>query len=298
MTALELLLTADAAAAQRLAQEADRTNLQRRQADQTLKDEAIRMARPFLERGDPGLVLASPDWHKGLIGIGASRLVERFQVPAVLFAVEGDEARGSARSVANIDVKAVLDRCAGLLVRYGGHAQAAGMTLRTRDIEAFRRAFLSSLAVAPPGGPVPKVYDLDLPLPVMSAGSLTDLMKEIEQLEPFGVGNGKPIFRCRSLRLLRPPQLMGNGSHLRFAFRDSTAAGAPQGAALGREFVAFNSTDSWQQWLAEQRVSEGEILSQHWDILFQINRNTYRPHGDVYDPVQQLLVDLRPAVDQ
>ncbi len=113
MAALELLLTRDPEVARRLAEEADRTNTRRKEQDLLLKDEAIDMAVPYVQRGDPGLVLASSAWHKGIIGIGAARLVEQYQLPVILIAVEGDEARGSARSVPDVDVKAILDRCAG-----------------------------------------------------------------------------------------------------------------------------------------------------------------------------------------
>jgi single-stranded-DNA-specific exonuclease len=294
MTAMELLLTNDPAQAQLLAQEADRTNKLRRQADQALKEDAVRMVEPYLEQGDRGLVLASTEWHKGIIGIGASRLVERFHVPAVLIAVEGEEARGSARSVTGIDIKAVLDHCAGLLRRYGGHAQAAGMTLRTRDIDAFRLAFLEALKMQPQKGPLPKAYDLELPLVAMTASDVAALVGEIEQLEPFGVGNRRPVFRCDGLRMLRPPTPLGNGTHLRFSFRGENAGPAAAGA-LGREFVAFGSTENWRRWLVRQAITEADALLWRWDILFQISRNTYRPHGDFYDPVQQFLVDLKAA---
>lgn len=294
-TALDLMLTGQAEAAQALAREADRTNQERRQADQLLTESALTMAKPFLARGDRGLVLASPDWHEGIIGIGASRLVEQFKVPTILIAVTGEEARGSARSVPDIDVKAVLDRCASLLPRYGGHAQAAGMTLHAQDVPALREAFLAVLATAPPGEPVPEVYDLDLPLAEMSAGEVAELVSELEQLEPFGAGNRRPVFRCSGLRLLRPPQPLGNGAHLRFAFRsaaDGPTVGRP--AAL-REFVSFGSGDAWRRWLANRAGTETDLLSVSWEILFQLNRNTYRPRRGRYDPVQQLLVDLRPT---
>jgi len=294
MAALELLLTDDPGMAERLAQEADRTNTRRKQADVALKEEAIAMAEPYVSRGDPGLVLAGSSWHKGVIGIGAARLVEMYQLPTILIAVEGDEARGSARSVADVDVKAVLDRCAGYLLRYGGHAQAAGLTLRRRDIPGFREAFLAALRREPRRGPVPVVYDLDLGLAAMSAQEIADQVRELEQMEPFGSGNRKPVFRALGLELMRPPTMMGGGAHLRFCFRagNHRSGGAP---ALSREFVAFGSGEAWRRACAELTAAGRDPLGQRWDILFQIGRSTFRPRGGAFDPVQQLLVDIRPT---
>jgi single-stranded DNA-specific DHH superfamily exonuclease len=260
-----------------------------------LKEEAIEMAVPYVGRQDPGLVLASSAWHKGVIGIGAARLVEQFQLPTILIAVEGDEARGSARSVADVDVKAILDRCRRYLVRHGGHAQAAGLTLRTQDIPAFRELFLRTLAEEPQTGPVPEHYDLDLPLDRLSAQTVADQVCELEQMEPFGAGNRKPVFRCCGLKLQRPPATMGQGAHLRFAFSGPPLADGGGTPALSREFVAFGAGEAWRRLIAGLPGGERGAVKARWDILFQIGRSTYRPRGGPYDPVQQLLVDIRPA---
>lgn len=299
MSALELLLTHDPNVARTLAEEADRTNSRRKEQDARLKDEAIAAALPYVQRGDPGLVLASSEWHKGIIGIGAARLVEQYQLPVVLISIEGDEARGSARSVPNIDVKVVLDRCAHLLVRHGGHAQAAGMTLRARDIAAFREAFLTALRQQPQSGPVPEAYDLDLDLNHMSMRDIAALVQDLEHLEPFGSGNRKPVFRCGGLRLLQPPTSLSGGLHLRFRFRGPAQANGNGEPALAREFLAFGSGEAWRR--RGESVGAGAVgpeicwQDRDWDILFQLTRSTFRPRGGAYDPVQQLLVDMRPT---
>ncbi len=294
MAALELLLTDDHGQAEKLAQEADRTNTRRKQADLALKEEAVDMARPYVERGDPGLVLHSHTWHKGVIGIGAARLVELYQLPTILIAEEGDEARGSARSVADVDVKAVLDRCAGFLLRYGGHSQAAGLTLRRRNIADFREAFLSALRREPQKGPVPVAYDLDLPLADMSAEDVAKLVWELDKMEPFGSGNPKPVFRSSGLQLKQNPAVMGGGAHLRFAFRaaNNSRGGSP---ALSREFVAFGAGEAWRRESSRLAGAGHDPLKAAWEVLFQVGRSNFRPRGGSYDPVQQLLVDIRPA---
>lgn len=298
MSALELLLTRDPDKAHTLAQEADRTNSRRKEQDMILKEEAIDMALPFVRRGDPGLVLASGDWHKGIIGIGAARLVEQYQLPVVLIAIEGDEARGSVRSVPHIDVKAILDKCERHLIRHGGHAQAAGMSLRSRDIEAFRESFLTALRQQPDTGPVPEHYDLDLCLQDMGAQDIASLVRELENLEPFGAGNRKPVFRCCGLRLQRQPTSLSGGLHLRFAFRGPASNGPTETPALSREFITFGTGEAWRRMLVREGLEGADLQTMEWDILFQVGRSTFRPRSGHYDPVQQLLVDIRPAVRQ
>lgn len=293
MSALELLITREPERARVLADEADRTNTRRKEQDQLLKEEAITMAVPFAERGDLGLVLASSNWHKGIIGIGASRLVEQFQLPVILISVEGNEARGSARSVPHVDVKALLDQCSEHLVRYGGHAQAAGMTLRSENIEEFRLAFLAALAEIPASASVPEKYDMDLDLSRMGSREVAKLVEHLDHMEPFGSGNRKPVFRCSGLKLQRPPTYLSSGAHLRFAFRGPSRPSGGDTPALSREFVSFGTGDAWRRMLAEEKLSASDLLERQWDVLFQISRSTFRPRSGNYDPVQQLLVDIR-----
>ncbi|MBC8424486.1 single-stranded-DNA-specific exonuclease RecJ, partial [bacterium] len=296
-TALDLLLTRDPDRARQLAREADDTNERRKQADQRVKEDALAQARPYAERGDPGLVLGSADWHRGIIGISAARLVEVYNVPTILFSIEGTEARGSARSVPDVDVKAALDRCADLLIRYGGHPQAAGMSLRVDDLDAFRDAFVDALRAAPGNGSVPERYDLELPLAEMGADEIAQLTREISLLAPFGEGNRTPVFRSNGLRLARPPAMLGRtGDHLRFTFRGPARATGNGTPSLSRDFISFGSGSAWSD-LVDGSPGQGrDLLDRRWDILFKLEPNTWRPrNGAAVDPVQQQLIDIRPA---
>ena len=298
-TALNLLLTRDPREARTLAGEADATNTRRRETDAAVLAEAITAARPFVERGDGGLVLAADNWHRGVIGISAARLVETFNVPTILFSIEGDQARGSARSVPGLDIKAALDQCADLLIRYGGHAQAAGMSLETARLDAFREAWLQALSRVSDGDACPESYDLELPLQRMNAEMIDRLLKNIDQMEPFGEGNRAPIFRCNGLSLAGPPAVMGRtGDHLRFGFKgpsDPPAGGTP---ALSRKFVSFGSGRIWRDFVASAEGGASSLGDRRWDILFQISNNTWRPrNGAAVDPVQQQLVDIKPSED-
>ncbi len=140
--ALELLLTDDAERAHRLAQRLDALNLERRELEQRLLERALERAqRALAETDGAAIVLADEGWHHGVIGIVASRLVERFQRPVVLIGLEGERGRGSARSIAGVALHEGLRACAHLLERCGGHAMAAGLEIRAERVPAFRRAF-------------------------------------------------------------------------------------------------------------------------------------------------------------
>lgn len=294
-TALELLLSRDPSRAKQLAREADETNSRRKLEDHRVEEEALRLAAPYAARGDAGLVLGSRTWHKGVIGISAARLVEAYDVPTILFSIEGEEARGSARSVNGVDVKAALDCCADLLVRYGGHAQAAGMTLPAKDLEALRERFCRALSELPGAGDVsPRLYDLDLPLQELAAAEISDFCQELTLLEPFGEGNPKPVFRCDGLRLSRLPAVIGQGKHLRLAFAGPARAVTPGPPALSREFISFGSAAAWTDMLRGLDGGAREALDLRWDVLFQINPNTWRPrNGAPVDPVQLQLLDIK-----
>jgi len=221
-------------------------------------------------------------------------LVEQYQVPVILMSVEGEETRGSARSIPYIDVKNILDKCSHLLVRYGGHSQAAGMTLRAKNIDAFRECFLEALSTEPQAGPVPENYDIELHLEEMCTRDMERLVQEFDHLEPFGSGNRKPVFLSRGLQLQRPPTPLSGGAHLRFAFRgpQNPSSSTP---ALSREFVSFGCGDAWRRMLQLENLDSRSLLEIKWDILFQVGRSTFRPRNGNYDPVQQLMVDIRPA---
>jgi len=295
--ALDLLMTRDEDEARELAREADATNERRKKTDLQVKEDAVAQARPFAERGDCGLVLGSPDWHRGVIGISAARLVEIYNVPTILFAIEGGEARGSARSVPGVDIKAALDRSRDRLVRYGGHPQAAGMTLHAADLDAFRADFLKALAEDTVTAGVPERYDLDLPLREMTADDIASLTREITQLEPFGEGNRNPVFRTDGLRLARLPSMLGRtGEHQRFSFAGPARPSGAGTPSLSREFICFGSGPAWVKMIDEGNKRPRDLLDMHWDILFRLQPNTWRPRNRAaVDPVQQQLIDIKPS---
>jgi single-stranded-DNA-specific exonuclease len=197
---LRLLLSDDAAASERLAVRLEGMNAERQALDQRMLDEAIEQVEKERDPArDTALVLASEEWHPGVVGIVASRVVERYGRPAFLIALDGDIGKGSGRSITRFDLHAALHHCADLLERFGGHHMAAGLTLRRDRLEQFRERFaglareqLSDLDL----GPEQRV---DL---VLTLNEVTDDLERLcRHLEPCGMGNPGPVFGARGVLL-------------------------------------------------------------------------------------------------
>ncbi len=243
--ALELLLTEDRARASALAVELEAANIERRQIQQKTSYAAERMALDVADHA--GWVLASPDWHKGVVGIVAGNLAGRFHRPTIVLAVEGEFATGSARSVPGYNVAAAIDACSHLLERHGGHAAAAGVTLKSELIDEFAQKFAEVVDQTLPD-------ELRLPSVVADAivgpGELTlELAEELELLEPVGEGNRAPLV---SLTQVRCTQLrrMGDGKHGRFRVESATGSCSA---------VAFNLADRVEVPWGEQCTVAGRL---------------------------------------
>jgi single-stranded-DNA-specific exonuclease len=199
--AVELLASNEPAAARRLAAELDAQNSQRRGIEDATVEEAEQMiaALPDASRRR-SFVLASEGWHPGVVGIVASRLVERYFRPVVLLAIEGELARGSARGIPSVHLFEVLRGAADLLVRYGGHRMAAGLTIRTECIGALAERFEAETAATTTDASfVPQLrIDARLDLDDLSP----ETMQDIEKLEPFGQGNPRPLFLAEQLEVM------------------------------------------------------------------------------------------------
>ncbi len=250
---LRLLLTDSPDEAARLARDLETLNARRQALDQRMLDEAVTAADATLSAADRGLVLASDQWHPGVIGIVASRLVERYGRPTFLIAWDGEVGRGSGRSVVGLDLHAVLQRVAPLLEKYGGHTMAAGLTIRRDRYEAFRVAFLRATGeLLGPDDLVPaQRVDLELPLGLVSE----ELEKLIRYLEPCGPGNPAPVFGVRGARAINARRVGAN--HLRFLLDDGSgvlqaigfqwADAVPDAWLTGPLDVAFRlERDEWQ----------------------------------------------------
>ena len=236
--ALQLVLSDDAEEARRLSAQLEELNRDRQTVEERILREAVELVEslPEADRRRRGYVLWSEDWHEGVIGIVASRLVERFHRPVVLVAGSHDGWRGSGRSVPCFDLHGALGACAEYLERFGGHRAAAGLSIDPSRIETFAAAFGAHADAHLTDADLREVIRIDA---VVSAEDLTlELAQELEGLAPFGLGNPDVTLLVPGVRT-QAPVTVGDGKHLRFRVRQNghdagTAIAFGQGGQLDR----------------------------------------------------------------
>jgi single-stranded-DNA-specific exonuclease len=262
--AVDLLTTDDATEAARMALEIERINAQRRTEDKETEASALRAADEQIAAGfEHSLVLFDEDWHAGVIGIVASRMVERFHRPSILLTHVQGEAKGSARSIAGLNVFDALTACSDLLHQFGGHYFAAGLSLDVAAIPAFRERFDAIVRERLDPDDLLPAIDVDARL------SLCDIDDRfwavLKQFEPFGPENLKPIFHAPRLGVCGPPKLLGGeGKHLRFAVRDIDSEARPC------EVIAFSMGDRYEE------VNRSRLQGVPLELLFSIEENHWR----------------------
>jgi single-stranded-DNA-specific exonuclease len=218
MEGLQLLLTDDPQEAAAIAARLEVLNTERQALDQQMLDEALTQVEEQGGIQASGLVLSGDAWHPGVVGIVASRVVERFGRPTFLVAFDGDTGRASGRSISRFDLHAALVECGDLLERFGGHHMAAGLTIRRHQLEAFRERFNGLVAgrLSPDElGPEQRV-DIEITL----GDATADLERLGRHLEPTGSGNPGPVFGVRNVRFTQRRRV-GSG-HLKGILEDAT----------------------------------------------------------------------------
>ena len=270
-TALRLLLCEDEAEAYGLARELDQTNRQRQEIEQTVYNDAVEEIDAWVQPDRCSIVVARFGWHPGVIGIVASRLLQRYQRPVIVLSLdESGMARGSGRSGPNFDLMAALAPCADLFEKYGGHRAAAGLTMRAERVEVFRERF-EEAARAQFGGmpqPVPLQIDAISSISLLNPG----LMTELNQLRPFGEGNRQPILAAFGVRIV-PGSVK--------VFKDDHVA-----LRLSQERAVCSAV--WFR--GAERFWQGNF-SAEVDVAFVPESSNYP--GDT--PVRMKVVDIRPA---
>jgi single-stranded-DNA-specific exonuclease len=228
--AVRLLSTPSLEEARRIAQSLNLQNRQRQEIEEKILGEACARVESEVDfQKDGCIVLASRQWHLGVVGIVAARLVERYYRPAVLLAIDSDGlAKGSARSIAGFHLVEGLRRCREFLIRFGGHYSAAGLTLREERIPALRER-LSSVAweSLKPDDLQPKQYiDASVEWEDLTPGLVT----ELESLAPFGPANPEPTLLLREL-IPVGPRIVG-ANHLKFSVRKRAGGSGPSSGVL------------------------------------------------------------------
>lgn len=215
--ALDLLLAPDHAAASPLAKRLDELNGQRQRIEEAILKEALEQATGKLDQ--PGLVLFAPHWRAGVIGIVASRVVEAHYRPTLILTRDGERLKGSGRSTEEVDLHAAIAACASLLAGFGGHRQAAGLSLAPENLEALEAAFCAAVAAQVGTQPLAPTLRLDGELPFAAVGF--DLLKELELMQPFGPGNPEPTFFSPPVRV-SGHKVFGKG-HVRLTLLDEAS---------------------------------------------------------------------------
>ena len=232
-TALDLLLSEDAGEAEQLARELETLNRERQAVEERILREAIAQVEewPDAKRRQRGYVVAGEEWHRGVIGIVASRLVERFHRPVVLIAGGEDEWTGSGRSIQAFDLHGALAACASHLGRWGGHRAAAGLSIAPENVGAFADAFAAHAGVALTEEDLVPVAHVDA---AVDGRELTlDLCEELAALAPFGLGNPAVRLLVGGCQVSELTAVGENGKHLRVALR-MNGRPLPGGIAFGR----------------------------------------------------------------
>ena len=261
--AVQLLITRDEEVARQIARELDEENKKRKMFDeQTLREALAKVEEEVDLESDRIIVLDSDRWHPGVIGIVASRLVETYHLPTILVSVEGEEGKGSARSIPAFHLTEALRQCHKHLIKYGGHKYAAGLSIRREDIPAFREQVKEvARTVLVPDDLVRKLaVDAEIDLHTID----DEFLANLELFAPFGPHNTRPVFVSRGLRCAGSAQCVGpSQKHLRLRVQqdrtmlDTIGFGFGEAAAsLNRPNVRFDLAyvPEYNVWQGQRRI--------------------------------------------
>jgi single-stranded-DNA-specific exonuclease len=266
--ALETLLTDCKRLAFEFAEKLDRYNRDRQQYETRIRKEALEMLdASFDPSRDPVIVLGSRDWHPGVVGIVASRLMRQFHKPTFVVAIDSEGVgKGSGRSIEGVSLVEAIDDCRSHLLAGGGHAMAAGLSIEEGKMDSFRANFAEYVLknTSEQQRQPTLCYDAEISFAQLSL----EFLASYDLLQPFGNGNPQPVFISRGVSLSRPPVHMKN-NHLRFMLRQGYAE---------QDAVFFGG-------------GEKPLPDPPWDIAFTIDRNTFRGRTTL----QLVIQDVRAA---
>ena len=269
--AIKLLTTKDERLAAEIARTLDKENQRRKNIDEKTLNEALDQIREHVDlENDKAIILASEGWHQGVIGIVASRLVEKYHLPTIMLAIDGEEAKGSARSIPGFHLYNALKECEPLLLRFGGHKYAAGLTIKPENIEQFRVTMKEvSKRLLTTDDLIAKLYiDSEIELSEIN-GKLLDTL---ETFAPFGPQNMRPIFLTRNCEILGQPYCVGK-NHLKMKVRKGESV---------FDVIGFGFGD----WV-NNLTGRGSLV----DLVYVIEYN----HWDGHTRIQLRLKDIRLA---
>jgi single-stranded-DNA-specific exonuclease len=269
-TVIDLFTTKDADQAREIAVRLDKLNSDRQEEERRIMSQIEdRLAQDAVLRDSYCMVIDGDGWHRGVIGITATRVVERYGRPAMVVSKEADEAHGSGRSIAAFHLLNALESCPELFTRYGGHSHAVGFSLpasrvpelRSR-IDEYARGCLTSADLEP-------VLTIDAELPL--DGITPEMFEALQKLEPFGAGHHEPVFCANGVRLLNPVKILKD-KHVRMKLSPG------QSASGWRRSLAYDALG----WRLAERVQKEELLPGYLlDVAFTIGHNEHPELGGI-----------------
>lgn len=267
--AVQLMLARTRMLAREYADELEVCNQIRREFDQKTAEEAevLLVTQPELH-GRKSIILYQPHWHKGVIGIVASRIAEKYHKPTIILTQSDDNVVGSARSVSQFDIHEIIESCSDILINYGGHKYAAGMTLTTERLTEFQERFEEKVATAILPAQEKPAVEIAGELEILEITN--SFWSQLAKFAPFGPGNMQPVLLCRGVRDSGHSRTM-HGRHLRLSLKKE-----------GNRIVnamAFGKAD----------LLEKVRKSRSFDIVFTLQKNGSSRRA----PVQVLVQDIR-----
>ena len=261
--AVELLLSNDPTEALSRGRAIELFNSERQVLDQHITEQALDQIVENQEQNNYSSVVFQPDWHKGVIGIVASRLIEKYYRPTIVFTASGDFFTGSVRSVKGLDVFQILDSCKDHIEKFGGHRYAAGLTIKAEAYIAFKKAFEQAVAVTvKPEQRIPSVdYDMEISLDRITP----KFFRIMNQMAPFGPGNMRPVFMTKNcIDGGKSRAVGGDLSHLKLdAIDDSRSTLSGIGFGMADHISRIKSRNSFQLlYTVEENEFKGEISLQ------------------------------------
>ncbi len=280
--AVQLMLSEDPNEADHLAQQLEQANQKRKVLDrETLNMAHSKAERQINARQRHTVVLHDPDWHLGVIGIVASRIVERFHRPTIMMTTVNGKAKGSARSINGVNVYNALTACNDLLTDFGGHDYAAGMTMPVENVPEFQERFDAVVGETMTAEMMKPVINVDAELNLDAIDKR--FWAVLKQFAPYGPNNRTPVFHARDLAISGHPRTLGReGNHLKFQVKQ-----ANNNASMAREVIGFNMHHYLPVLQASQR--DGAPL----EMVFSVQENTWRGKTSLQLRVKDLRLEGR-----
>jgi single-stranded-DNA-specific exonuclease len=274
--AVDLLLAKDMKEAREKSENINQYNDERRELDKRITDEANAIINEIKNiENQKGIIVYNPDWHKGVIGIVASRLTEKYYRPAVVLTKSSELITGSARSIAGFDIYKAIESCRDLLENFGGHTYAAGLSLREEKLETFIERFMQIADdEIRPEQMMPQI-DIDAIIELKDINMR--FMSELKMMSPLGPDNEKPVFCTRNVMDYGTSKRVGKDlEHLKLEIIDSRGGGPMHGIAFGMH--------QYSSYIKEMKP---------FDVCYTIEENTFNGNTTI----QLMVKDIRPLED-